>query len=134
MNDWSQCWEMMQRIRDSVDALQTSLAVSKPVVAGTRNDTAVCDAIKTLVAAKFGLTVENLTSPKRPESIAWPRQIAMYLARECTHMSLQEVGDKFGGKDHGTVLHAVRRVRARMTTERDVCMIVGTLTAEVLSC
>ena len=53
-------------------------------------------------------------SKKRPASIARPRQIAMYLAKELTQKSLPEIGEMFGGRDHTTVLHAVRK----MTAER----------------
>jgi len=49
-------------------------------------------------------------SKKRPASIARPRQIAMYLAKELTQKSLPEIGELFGGRDHTTVLHAVRKI------------------------
>ena len=58
-----------------------------------------------------------MTSKRRPANIAFPRQIAMYLARELTKLSLSEIGDAFGGRDHGTVLHAHRLVRERMVTD-----------------
>ena len=51
-----------------------------------------------------------MTSKRRPQNIAFPRQIAMYLARELTKTSLSEIGEAFGGRDHGTVLHAHRLV------------------------
>lgn len=51
-------------------------------------------------------------SKKRPASIARPRQIAMYLAKELTQKSLPEIGEMFGGRDHTTVLHAVRKMSA----------------------
>ena len=51
-------------------------------------------------------------SKKRPASIARPRQIAMYLAKELTQKSLPEIGELFGGRDHTTVLHAVRKMAA----------------------
>jgi chromosomal replication initiator protein len=51
-------------------------------------------------------------SKKRPASIARPRQIAMYLAKEMTQKSLPEIGELFGGRDHTTVLHAVRKINA----------------------
>jgi chromosomal replication initiator protein len=51
-----------------------------------------------------------MTSKRRPANIAQPRQIAMYLARQLTKHSLQEIGDAFGGRDHGTVIHACKTV------------------------
>ena len=53
-------------------------------------------------------------SKKRNRNIARPRQIAMYLARELTKASLNEIGEAFGGRDHGTVLHACKLVKKRM--------------------
>ena len=51
-----------------------------------------------------------MLSRRRPNHIAVPRQIAMYLSRELTKHSLQEIGEAFGGRDHGTVIHACRQV------------------------
>ena len=65
----------------------------------------------------FGLSSEELLSPARTARITWPRQVAMYLAREPTGESLPAIGRQFGGRDHTTVLHAWRRTNARMTTD-----------------
>lgn len=73
--------------------------------------------IKNIVAAHFGIMPEDMESKLRPENIAWPRQVAMVMARECTHLPLTRIGELFGGRDHGTVLHAERRVRERCATE-----------------
>ena len=54
----------------------------------------------------------SMYSKKRPANIARPRQIAMYLAKELTQKSLPEIGELFGGRDHTTVLHAVRKIAA----------------------
>ena len=59
-------------------------------------------------------------SKRRPASIAFPRQVAMYLARELTKASLNEIGDAFGGRDHGTVLHACKLVKRRMTEQDNI--------------
>ena len=58
----------------------------------------------------YKIKVADMYSKKRPASIARPRQIAMYLAKELTQKSLPEIGDSFGGRDHTTVLHAVRKI------------------------
>jgi chromosomal replication initiator protein len=55
-----------------------------------------------------------MTSKRRLASIAFPRQIAMYLSREMTNSTLTEIGDSFGGKDHGTVIHACKLIKRRM--------------------
>ena len=75
------------------------------------------DSIQKKVAEHFDVRFADMTSKRRPANIAFPRQIAMYLARELTKLSLSEIGDAFGGRDHGTVLHAHRLVRERMTTD-----------------
>jgi chromosomal replication initiator protein len=66
--------------------------------------------IQKMVADFYKIKVADMYSKKRPASIARPRQIAMYLAKELTQKSLPEIGELFGGRDHTTVLHAVRKV------------------------
>jgi chromosomal replication initiator protein len=68
--------------------------------------------IQKTVADFFNIKVADMYSKKRPANIARPRQIAMYLAKELTQKSLPEIGDLFGGRDHTTVLHAVRKIGA----------------------
>ena len=68
------------------------------------------DNIQKTVADYYKIKVADMYSKKRPTSIARPRQIAMYLAKELTQKSLPEIGELFGGRDHTTVLHAVRKI------------------------
>jgi chromosomal replication initiator protein len=68
--------------------------------------------IQKTVADYYKIKVADMYSKKRPASIARPRQIAMYLAKELTQKSLPEIGELFGGRDHTTVLHAVRKIGA----------------------
>ncbi len=68
--------------------------------------------IQKTVADLYKIKVADMYSKKRPVSIARPRQIAMYLAKELTQKSLPEIGELFGGRDHTTVLHAVRKISA----------------------
>ena len=68
--------------------------------------------IQKTVADFYKIKVADMYSKKRPASIARPRQIAMYLAKELTQKSLPEIGELFGGRDHTTVLHAVRKIGA----------------------
>jgi chromosomal replication initiator protein len=71
--------------------------------------------IQKTVADFYKIKVADMYSKKRPASIAHPRQVAMYLAKELTKKSLPEIGELFGGRDHTTVLHAVRKVTADRT-------------------
>jgi chromosomal replication initiator protein len=70
--------------------------------------------IQRRVAEHFDVRLADMTSKRRPANIAFPRQIAMYLARELTNSSLSDIGDSFGGKDHGTVIHACKLVKRRI--------------------
>ena len=63
------------------------------------------------------MRVSDLHSRKRSRQIARPRQMAMALAKELTSMSLPEIGDAFGGRDHTTVLHAQRKIKALLQTD-----------------
>jgi len=69
------------------------------------------------VSRHFGLTPSELLSSTRTTRVAWPRQIAMYLARELTGESLPAIGRQFGGRDHTTVLHAWRRASLRISSD-----------------
>jgi chromosomal replication initiator protein len=66
--------------------------------------------IQKTVADYYKIKVADMYSKRRPNNIALPRQIAMYLAKEVTQKSLPEIGELFGGRDHTTVLHAVRKI------------------------
>lgn len=72
------------------------------------------DGIQRAVAETFDLRLADMISRRRPASIAFPRQIAMYMSRELTHSSLMEIGECFGGRDHGTVIHACKKVTAEL--------------------
>ncbi len=76
--------------------------------------------IQRRVAEHFDVRLADMTSKRRPASIAFPRQVAMYLARELTKASLNEIGDAFGGRDHGTVLHACKLVKKRIAEQDNI--------------
>jgi chromosomal replication initiator protein len=73
--------------------------------------------IQLATCAHFGLSSEELVSPTRTARVTWPRQVAMYLARELTNESLPAIGRQFGGRDHTTVLHAWKRTCARIASD-----------------
>src|SRR6185437_13828594 len=76
------------------------------------------EAIQHAACARFGLTRDELLSRSRAERIVWPRQAAMYLAKELTEHSLPAIAREFGGFDHTTVIHACRRVVVRISASR----------------
>jgi len=81
--------------------------------------------IQRRVAEHFDVRLADMTSKRRPANIAFPRQVAMYLARELTKASLNEIGDAFGGRDHGTVLHACKLVKKRMCEQDSIRQTVS---------
>ena len=90
------------------------------------------DRIQQLTCDAFGLTHEELLSPSRSARITWPRQVAMFLAREHTSESLPRIGRSFGGRDHTTVLHACRRTAERLAADPEAHDAVRALTERLL--
>ena len=83
------------------------------------------------VSERFGVTLEELVSPRRSQSVAYPRQVAMYLSRELTDSSLPKIGREFGGRDHTTVMHATQKITRLIREDRSVYNLVQELTARV---
>ncbi|MET0849487.1 MAG: chromosomal replication initiator protein DnaA [Candidatus Rokuibacteriota bacterium] len=86
------------------------------------------DLIQRKVTESFGIKMSDLRAKNRTKTIAFPRQIAMYLARQLTHASLAEIGRAFGGKDHTTVLHAVEKVQALVQEDPKLKRTIDTIT------
>lgn len=89
------------------------------------------DAIQKTVAEHFDVRLADMTSRRRPANIAFPRQIAMYLSRSLTKGSLMEIGEAFGGRDHGTVIHACKKVRERIDKETGLKETVARIEAQL---
>ena len=87
--------------------------------------------IQEIVAAYFKLQVEDLHAKKRSRSIAFPRQIAMYLCRELTESSLPAIGQFFGGRDHTTVLHAYDKIKKEKETDEKLNQTINELIARI---
>jgi chromosomal replication initiator protein len=84
-----------------------------------------------VTAEYFGITVEDITGPSRSRMLVTARQIAMYLCRELTDLSLPKIGAEFGKRDHTTVIHACRKVRTLMAERRSIFNQVTDLTNRV---
>jgi chromosomal replication initiator protein len=80
--------------------------------------------IQKKVAEHFDLRLSDMTSKSRSENVALPRRIAMFLARSLTEASLTAIGEAFGGRDHGTVLHSCRVVKDRMEVDTNIRQVV----------
>jgi chromosomal replication initiator protein len=87
--------------------------------------------IQEAISERFGVTLEELVSPRRSQSVAYPRQVAMYLSRELTDSSLPKIGKEFGNRDHTTVMHATQKITRLIREDRSVYNLVQELTARV---
>jgi chromosomal replication initiator protein len=94
--------------------------------------TITIETIQKRVAEQYDIRLADMSSKRRPEHIAFPRQVAMYLARTLTESSLSTIGEAFGGRDHGTVLHACRLVKDRMQVDSNVRQKVHYLEKQLL--
>ncbi len=89
------------------------------------------DRIQRIVAERYDIRLSELNGRGRPKMIAEARQVAMYLTREMAKLSLVEVGKAFGGRDHGTVIHACKVVNARMDQGEDFRVMIADLKAKI---
>ena len=112
--------------------LQTVEGLLREVLHEEGRHTVNIEVIQKKVAEHFDLRISDMTSKRRPENIAFPRQIAMFLARQMTESSLNTIGEAFGGRDHGTVLHACRLVKDRMEIDAHVRQVVHYLEKQLL--
>jgi chromosomal replication initiator protein len=91
------------------------------------------DLIQRRVAETYDLRLADMTSKRRPANIALPRMVAMYLSRRLTTASLNEIGEAFGGRDHGTVLHANRAIEKKMKADEKLRRIVNYLAEKLVA-
>ena len=94
----------------AADALKDIIPSSKPKVI-TIHD------IQKLVGEEYNVKLDDFKAKKRTKSVAFPRQIAMYLSRELTDSSLPKIGEEFGGRDHTTVIHAHEKISKLLLTD-----------------
>ena len=92
----------------------------KDIFSTTRTRKIDVDFIKATVAEYFNMKIEDFESKKRTRQIAYPRQIAMYIARELTDLSLPKIGEEFGGRDHTTVIHSCEKITTEMLSDLDL--------------
>ena len=127
--------EVTSSIRELVGALNRILAFSKintksPTIyeckkilkdfINSNNKPISVEYIQNLVASHFNLNIQELLSPRRSRSLARPRQIAMYLAKQYTTNSLPDIGRKFSNRDHTTVIHAVKKINELIKKDSEI--------------
>ena len=139
--------EITTNVREMVGALNRVLAFSKintksPNIyeckrilkdfINSNNKSINVELIQNLVASHFNLNIQELLSPRRSRSLARPRQIAMYLAKQHTTNSLPDIGRKFSNRDHTTVIHAVKKIDELLKKDNDIRESVATLRKKIL--
>jgi len=139
--------EVTSSIREMVGALNRILAFSKintksPTIyeckrilkdfINSNNKSINVEFIQNLVASHFNLNIQELLSPRRSRSLARPRQIAMYLAKQHTTNSLPDIGRKFSNRDHTTVIHAVKKIDELLKKDNEIRESVTALKKKLL--
>ncbi|MBW6510806.1 MAG: chromosomal replication initiator protein DnaA [Desulfuromonadaceae bacterium] len=104
--------------------------VLKDILVEKNRETSIEDIQKT-VASHFNIKISDLKSPKRLKALVLPRQIAMYISRQITSSSYPEIGEKFGGKDHSTIIHAIKRIESRLADDFQLEKTINTLKASL---
>ena len=103
----------------------------KDIISNKQNKNVTIDVIQDVVAAYFNLRIEDLKSQRRTRNVAYPRQIAMYLSRKLTDMSLPKIGEEFGGRDHTTVIHAYEKISDNLKTDESLQHTVNDITKKL---
>ncbi len=118
----------------SITGMPITLEMTKEILKDTivdKDRPITVENIMKTVAEEYKIRVTDLKSKKRTKEIAIPRQIAMYLARELTDLSLQDIGKHFGGKDHATVLYACKQIEKRKEKEESFQRIIEGLIKKI---
>ncbi|HZB30514.1 MAG TPA: chromosomal replication initiator protein DnaA [Streptosporangiaceae bacterium] len=116
--------------RQSVD-LQLAEVVLKDLIPDATGPEITAATIMAQTATYYGLSIEDLCGSSRSRTLVTARQIAMYLCRELTNLSLPKIGQQFGGRDHTTVIHACKKISSLMTERRPIYNQVTELTTRI---
>jgi len=108
----------------AAEALKDIIPSNRPKVISIQD-------IQQKVGEFYGLKIEDFKARKRTKAVAFPRQIAMYLARELTDISLPKIGEAFGGRDHTTVIHAHEKISAQMSHDQELQKIIKSITEKI---
>jgi chromosomal replication initiator protein len=103
----------------------------KDIISKKQGKHVTIDSIQDVVSSYFNLRVEDLKSQRRTRNVSYPRQIAMYLSRKLTDMSLPKIGEEFGGRDHTTVIHAYEKISGNLKTDDSLQHTINDITKKV---
>ena len=104
----------------SLDSATINISLAKTLMRGREKGKIDLTDIKATIAAYFNIRLSDLVSDKKKRIFSYPRQLAMYLARKHTPLSLNEIGADFGHKDHSTVVYAIKRIQKNMESDKTV--------------
>jgi chromosomal replication initiator protein len=103
----------------------------KDIISSSQTKNITIDLIQDVVANYYNLSIQELKSQRRTRNVAYPRQIAMYLSRKMTDMSLPKIGDEFGGRDHTTVIHAYEKISGAIKTDDSLTNAIKIITKKI---
>ncbi|ELC8443308.1 chromosomal replication initiator protein DnaA [Clostridium perfringens] len=112
----------------SVDLASEAL---KDIISNKESAPVTVKTIQESVANYYNLRIDDLKSQRRTRNIAYPRQIAMYLSRKLTDMSLPKIGEEFGGRDHTTVIHAYEKISENLKTDEGLQSMINDITKKL---
>ena len=118
-------------VHASIQASDISVDLVKDVLKDllrTNSRKITIDEIQKKVVEHYNIKLSDMHSPRRSRSVARPRQVAMYLAKSITTRSLPEIGRKFGGRDHTTVIHAIKTIEEIMVNDPNLAEDIELLT------
>ncbi|ERK28605.1 MAG: dnaA [Clostridiaceae bacterium] len=103
----------------------------KDIISNKQSKNITIETIQDVVSSYYNLRVEDLKSQRRTRNIAYPRQIAMYLSRKLTDLSLPKIGEEFGGRDHTTVIHAYEKISGGLKNDESTQNTINDLTKKL---
>ena len=103
----------------------------KDIISKKQGKHVTIDIIQDVVSSYFNLRIEDLKSQRRTRNVVYPRQIAMYLSRKLTDMSLPKIGEEFGGRDHTTVIHAYEKISENLKMDDSLQQTVNDITKKL---
>src|SRR5699024_7743358 len=111
--------------------VQLATEALKDIIPNNQQKEITVKCIQEFISKKYNITVEEILSKKRTNTIAFPRQVDMYLAREMTDLSLPKLGEEFGGRDHTTVIHGHKKIVTEMNKDQNVASEMATFKEEI---
>jgi len=111
--------------------LELAIEALKDIISNTKPREITAKLIKEITAKYLNVKVEDFNSKRRTRSIAYPRQIAMYLCRELTDLSLPKIGEEFGGRDHTTVIHAYEKISQDIEKDMELKQKINKMIEEI---